>query len=196
MRVSRVLTAANHRAAGAVRQLPRTPRQDTRGRGDAVNGSEAQLVNLSWAVVDGDITMPVEEGEWWGASLAILVAALHHPHLLGIQQPGTDPASVAKEVLGALDELRVAARSAEAASQHTERSGWERASIRRDGNCIVFSPGEELANFAWCLEVFAVAVLDRSSPEAAIARGATAYAASAWSRDIGKASGSLPEGRS
>ena len=153
-------------------------------------------MNLSWQVVDGDIAMPVDEAEWWGASLAVLVAAVHHPHLLGIQQPETDPASVAKEVLGALDELGVAARSAEAASQHTERSESWRASVRRDGNRIVFSPGEELANFAWCLEVFALAVLDGSSPEAVIARGATAYAASAWSGDIGKASGSLPEGRS
>lgn len=153
-------------------------------------------MNLSWQIVDGDIAMPVEEAEWWGASLAILVAALHHPHLLGMQQPETDPASVAKEVLEALDELGVAARSAEAGSQDTERSAWGRASVRRAGNCVVFSPGEELANFAWCLEIFALAVLDGSSPEAAIARGATAYAASAWSGDIGKASGSLPEGRS
>ena len=118
----------------------RTPR----GPENAVERSEAQLVNLSWQIVDGDIAIPVEEAEWWGASLAILVAALHHPHLLAIQQPETDPASVAKEVLGALDEFGVAARSAEAASQHTEPSAWGRASVRRDGNRIVFSPGEEL----------------------------------------------------
>ena len=99
-------------------------------------------------------------------------------------------------MLAKRDKFCVGSRSAKAGRQHSERcESWE-ASVHRDGNRIVFSPGEELANFAWCLEIFALAVLDGSSPEAAIARGATAYAASAWSGDIGKASGSLPEGRS
>ena len=55
----------------------------------------------------------------------------------------------------------------------------------------MFAPGGEVANLAWCIEVFATAVLDPSGPDAMVARGATAYAASAWSTDIGKASGTL-----
>jgi hypothetical protein len=55
----------------------------------------------------------------------------------------------------------------------------------------VFAPGAEVANLARCLELFASAVVDPGGADAAAARGATAYVASAWSADIGRASGTL-----
>jgi hypothetical protein len=55
----------------------------------------------------------------------------------------------------------------------------------------VFSPGAEVADLARCLELFASAVVDPGGADAAAARGATAYAASEWSADIGRASGTL-----
>jgi hypothetical protein len=63
--------------------------------------------------------------------------------------------------------------------------------VRRDGDTIVVSPGDEIRNLAWCLEVFARGVLNPASPEATFARGATGYAASAWSTAIGQAAGTL-----
>jgi hypothetical protein len=63
--------------------------------------------------------------------------------------------------------------------------------VHAEGDEVVFSPGAEVANLAFCVMVFATAVLEPESHEASIARGATAYAASAWSSDIGRASGAL-----
>jgi len=149
-------------------------------------------MRLPWRAVDGDVRVPLDEAEWWGASLAVLVAVIHHPRLLAAQQPGTDPAEVAGEVLNDLGELRSAAACAEAQVQSDEAGDGRRlASVRRHGDEVVFSPGAEVANLAWSLELFARAVLEPESIEATIARGACAYAASAWSADIGRAAGSL-----
>lgn len=145
-----------------------------------------------WRFVDGDVRASSEVAEWWGASLAVLVAATHHPELLADQQPGTDATEVAREVLAHLRELRAIADAAEA---HTKASGLGRGlrpvTVRREGGDVVVSPGCEIANLAWCLMIFATALVEPESQEATIARGATAYAASAWSRDIGRASGAL-----
>jgi hypothetical protein len=137
------------------------------------------------------VRVPAEEAEWWGAALAVLVAAIHHPDVLAAPQPDTDPARVAHEVLGGLGELRAAAACA--ASQTVREDAEERRgpAVHAEGDELVFSPGPEVANLAFCLLVFATAVLDAESREGSIARGATAYAASAWSRDIGRASGAL-----
>lgn len=143
------------------------------------------------ALTNGDVVMSVERGEWWGASLGLLVSAVHHPHLLAVHQPDTDPAEVAREVLDHLDELRDAADAAEA-QQSTEPERRQSLDVRRDGDTIVVSPGDEVRNLAWCLEVFARGVLDPAGPDATIARGATGYAASSWSTDIGRAVGTLP----
>ena len=145
-----------------------------------------------WQVVDGEVRVAVDEAEWWGASLAILVTAVHHPGALAAAQPGTDPADVARAVLAEVAELYAAAAIADGRVQDAEGEGLSgTASVRRDGTEIVFAPGREVTNLAMCLEIFASAVLDPSSPEATVARGATAYAASAWSADIGTASGAL-----
>ena len=82
------------------------------------------------------------------------MAAIHHPHLIAALQPDTDPVAVAREVLDQLDELRQAADAAEA----EQDSGYDRrqsVDIRRDGDAIVISPGDELRSLGWCLEVFA-----------------------------------------
>ena len=145
-----------------------------------------------WRAVDGEVRVPLDEAEWWGASLAVLVAAIHHRDLLAERQPRTDPAEVAREVLAGLPELRAAAATAQAHVRDAD--DWGRlcgASVRRVGDEAVFAPGGEVANLVWCLEIFATGVLEPQSSEATVARGATAYAASAWAGDIGKASGSL-----
>lgn len=158
------------------------------------------MIRNLWQAVGGEVRVALDEAEWWGASLGILVAAIHHPGALAAAQPDTDPAEVAREVLVDVAELYAAAAVAEAQARCTEvqdRPGS--ASARRDGTEIVFAPGAEVANLARCLELFASAVLDPIGADAAVARGATAYAASAWSADIGKASGTLggiaPPGR-
>ena len=145
-----------------------------------------------WRAVAGEVRVSAEEAEWWGAALAVLVAAIHHPHVLAARQPDTDPAHVAHEVLGGLGELEAAAACA--ASQTVPDDAEERrgpAPVHAEGDELVSSSGPEVANLAFCLLVFATAVLDRGSPEGSISRGATAYAASAWSQDIGRASGAL-----
>ena len=145
-----------------------------------------------WQAVGGEVRVAVDEAEWWGASLSVLLAAVHHPRTLAARQPGTDPEEVAWDVLVEVAELYAAAQIAEAQAEQAD-SGERAASVsvRRDGAEIAFAPGAEVASLARCLEVFATAVLDPSSPEAAVARGATAYAAAAWSTHIGKASGTL-----
>lgn len=151
------------------------------------------MIRVSWRVVGGNVLMPVDEAEWWGASLGILVAAIHHPDVLRSQQPDTDPAEVAKEVKSEISELLAAAscadRQASEGDDEPDRSRHE--FVRRHGDDIVFCPGGELGNLGWCLEIFAEAVLFPGGDEATIARGATAYAASAWSRAIGEAAGTL-----
>ncbi len=120
------------------------------------------------------------------------MAVFHHPHLLARQQPDTDPVTAARELVSGLDELGRAAACA-AAQVEVEEAGADRrrANVRREGEEIVFSPGSEVATLAWCLNVFASAVVDLDGAQAAIARGALAYAASAWSREIGEANGAL-----
>jgi hypothetical protein len=140
---------------------------------------------------NGDIVMPVDQAEWWGSSLGILVAAVHHPHLLATLRPDSDPAAVAREVLDQLDELRHAADAAET-QQHPDSDRPRSVDVRREGDSIVISPGGEVHNLAWCLEVFARGVIDPSGRDATTARGATGYVASAWSGDIGRAAGTLP----
>ena len=146
--------------------------------------------------------MSVEEAEWWGPSLAVLIAAIHHPRVLPTGQLRTDPAQLARGVLADVAELYAAAAVAGAQAQDADRGDRPgAASVRRDGAEIVFAPGAEVANLALCLKIFAIAVLEPAAPEATIARGATAYAATAWSTDIAKASGALegmghgPQGR-
>ena len=149
------------------------------------------MIGQLWQVVDGDVRVAVEEAKWWGASLAVLVAAVHQPGTLATAQPETDSAQVARAVLADVAELYAAAAVAEAQVGRGEREDRSGATVRRDGADIVFAPGAELANLAMCIELFATAVLDQCSPDATVARGATAYAAAAWSYDIGKASGAL-----
>jgi hypothetical protein len=147
----------------------------------------------AWRVYDGEVCASFEEAEWWGASLAVLIAAIHHPELLADQQPETVPAEVAQEVLANLWELRAVTDAAEAETEAARlRRDSRSVTVRRQGGDVVISPGCEIANLAWCLMVFATAVVEPEGREATIARGATAYAASAWSRDIGRASGALP----
>lgn len=112
--------------------------------------------------------------------------------VLAICQPETDPSEVAQEVLAEVCELYSAATKAAAQPQDINAADVPQDSlVRRDGDEMVFSPGGELANLAMCLEVFATAVLKPASCEALVAGGASAYAASAWSADIGKAAGTL-----
>jgi hypothetical protein len=146
-----------------------------------------------WRIVDGEVRASLEEAEWWGGALAVLVAAIHHPEQLAAQQPETDATEVAQDVLADLGELYAIADAANARPESRGLGPESRSvTVRRDGGEVVFSPGCEIANLAWCLLVFATAVVAPESQEAAIARGATAYAAAAWSTDIGTASGSLP----
>ena len=150
------------------------------------------MIRQLWQVVGGEVRVPVEEAERWGASLAVLIAAVHHPDVLATIQRGTDPADVAGDILAEVDELYTAAAVADAQIQDADdRDRPGTALVRRDGAELVFAPGGEVANLAMCLKIFAIAVLDPAAPEATVARGATAYAASAWSTDIGKASGAL-----
>ncbi len=150
------------------------------------------MIRQTWQVVDGDVRVAVDEAEWWGASLAVLIAAIHHPGTLAARQPATDPADVARQMIAEVVELYAAAAVADAQVQDAGATDWPGiASVRRDGAEVVFAPGGEVANLAWCIEVFATAALDRSSPDATVARGATAYAASAWSTAVGMASGTL-----
>jgi hypothetical protein len=147
-----------------------------------------------WQVVGGDVRVAVDEAEWWGASLSVLIAAVHHPDALATRQPESDPVEVARDVLTDVAELYAAAATAVADAQSRRSDPGDRpasVSVRRDGAEIVFAPGAEVANLARCLELFASAVVDPGGADAAAARGATAYVASAWSVHIGRASGTL-----
>lgn len=145
-----------------------------------------------WQVVGGGVRVAVDEAEWWGASLSVLIAAVHHPDVLATRQPENDPVEVARDVLADVAELYAAAAVADAQSRRADPGDRPASvSVRRDGAEIVFAPGAEVANLARCLELFASAVVDPGGADAAAARGATAYAASAWSADIGRAAGTL-----
>ena len=164
---------------------------DVDSQGDVTRSAAPGEGGRGWAARNGDVVMPVERAEWWGSSLGVLVAVIHHPHLLATMQPDTDPVAVAQEVLDQLDELRQAAYAAEA-GQDTGHDRRQSVDVRREGEAIVISPGHEVRSLGWCLEVFAKGVLDPTGRDATIARGATGYAASAWSGDIGRAAGTLP----
>jgi hypothetical protein len=153
------------------------------------------MIRHLWQVVGGDVRVAVDEAEWWGASLSALIAAVHHPAALATCRPESDPVEVARDVLADVDDLYAAAAVAEAQARRADPGDRPASvSVRRDGAEIVFAPGAEVANLAWCLELFASAVVDPGGADAAVARGATAYAASAWSADVGKAAGTIGAG--
>ena len=150
------------------------------------------MIRHLWQVVGGDVRVAVDEAEWCGASLSVLIAAVHHPAALATCRPESDPVEVARDVLTDVTELYAAAAVADAQARRADPGDRPASvSVRRDGAEIVFAPGAEVANLARCLELFASAVVDPGGADAAAARGATAYAASAWSADIGKAAGTL-----
>jgi hypothetical protein len=152
----------------------------------------SDLIGKLWRVAGGDVRVAVDEAEWWGASLGVLIAAVHHPDALATCHPENDPVEVARDVLADVAELYAAAAVADAIpGAPTREIGRPPSRYGRDGAEIAFAPGAEVANLARCLELFASAVIDPGGADAAVARGATAYAASAWSADIGRASGTL-----
>lgn len=143
-------------------------------------------------VAGGDVRVAVEEAERWGASLSALIAAVHRPNALATRQPESDPVEVARDVLADVAEFYTAAAVAYAQARRADPEDRPASvSVRRNGAEMVFAPGAEVANLARCLELFASAVVDPGRADAAAARGATAYAASAGSADIGRASGTL-----
>ena len=150
------------------------------------------MIGQLWRVAGGDVRVAVDEAEWWGASLSILIAAVRHPDALATCQPESDPVEVARDVLADVSELYAAAAVADAHARHADAGDRPASvSVRRDGAEIVLAPGAEVANLARCLELFASAVVDPCGADEAAARGATEYAASAWSVDVGRASGTL-----
>ena len=152
------------------------------------------VVTVVWQAVQGDLLLPVDYADWLGASLSILVAAVHHPEALAAQQPDIDARSVASEVLGELSELQLAARTAEKQqAQDSERpAARPEVAMQPDGQHVRVSPGSELLNLGLNLEVFARAVLRPEGDDARTARGAIAYSAAAWSKELGLATGALP----
>ena len=136
------------------------------------------MIGQLWRVAGGDVRVAVDEAEWWGASLGLLIAAVHHPDALATCHPENDPVEVAHDVLADVAELYAAGAVADAQSRRADPGDrLASISVRRDGAEIVFAPGAEVANLARCVELFA----SRRRPagaDAAAARGATAYAAS------------------
>ena len=149
------------------------------------------MIGQLWRVADGDARVAVDEAEWWGASLSVLIAAVHHPDALATRQPESDPVEVASDVPPTYPSSTRRRPSPTPRPGAPTRGTGRPPSLRRDGAEIVFAPGAEVANLARCLELFASAVVDPGGADAVAARGATAYAASAWSVDIGRASGTL-----
>ncbi|MGH9185510.1 MAG: hypothetical protein ACRD0U_06825 [Acidimicrobiales bacterium] len=143
---------------------------------------------IAWHVIDGDVLLPAAYAHWLSASLGVLVAAIHHPHQLADRMPDTDPVAGAREVLGQLPELQRAALAAETQRPDldpTEDSGWRPAPvITVEGSQVRISPGDELGSASFLLEVFATAVLAPRSPEAQLACGPLAYAATALTRSL------------
>lgn len=149
------------------------------------------VVTVAWQAVQGDVLLPVDYADWLGGSLSILVAAVHHPELLAAQQPDTDARGVATEVLGELAELDLAARTADRQQSPEPPTARPLLAMQPDGEHVRISPGSELLNLGLNLEIFAKAALRPGSEDARTARGATAYAAAAWSKDLGLVTGAL-----
>ena len=153
-----------------------------------------RVVTTAWQAVEGDVLLPVDYADWLGAGLSVLIAAIHHPQVLAEQQPDTDARDVATDVLDELPELDLAARTAE--GQRPSAGGPPprdvRVALHRNGRHVRISPGSELQNLVLNLEIFANAVLHPEGDHARTARGAIAYSASAWSRQLGEATGALP----
>lgn len=152
------------------------------------------VVTVAWQAVEGDVLLPTDYADWLGAGLSILVAAVHHPEALAAQQPDTDVRSVAAEVLAELDELKLAASTAEQQrGRHSEAPTTKQlVTMQADGKFVRISPGSELDALVLDLEVFARAVLRPDGDDARTARGPLAYSAAAWSRELGLATGALP----
>jgi hypothetical protein len=135
------------------------------------------LIGQLWRVAEGDVRVAVDEAEWCGASLSVLIAAVHHPAALATCRPESDPVEVARDVLTDVAELYAAAAAVADAQARRADPGDRPASVsvRRDGAEIVFAPGAEVADLARCLGLFASAVVDRCGADEAAARGATEY---------------------
>lgn len=152
------------------------------------------VVTIAWRAVQGDVLLRIDDADCIGADLSILIAAIHHPQALADQQPDTNVREVATHVLEDLPELWLAARTAERQQQVGPNISMRRLrlDLRREGSQLRISPGSELMNLGLTLEIFAKAVLNPDSEDARTARGAIAYSASAWSRELGEATGALP----
>ena len=130
------------------------------------------MIGQLWQVAGGDVRVAVDEAEWWGASLSVLIAAVHHPDAFATCQPETDPVEVARDMLADVAELYAAAAVADTQARRAD-PGNRPASVpvRRDGAEIVFAPGAEVANLARCLELFASAVVDPGGADAPLPPG-------------------------
>jgi hypothetical protein len=105
------------------------------------------MIRHLWQVVGGDVRVAVDEAEWWGASLSVLIAAVHHPDALATCHPEIDSVEVARDVLADVAELYAAAAVAGAQSRRADPGDRPASvSVRRDGAQIVFAPGAEVAN--------------------------------------------------
>ncbi len=103
----------------------------------------------SWRTV----LMPVGDAEWWGASLGILVAAIHHPDLLRSQQSDIDPAEMAKNLKSELSELLAAASCAERRAPK-ETTNWssrdtDSCAVRAGTSCSVPARSSGTSASAW-----------------------------------------------
>lgn len=148
----------------------------------------------AWSLVEGDVHLPAAEADWWGATLSILVAAIHHPAVLAAQQPDTDPVDVAREVLAEIGSLRQAVELAERAKRPgTGDAVTAVVTSRGEGPSrrVVISPGGELRHLVWVLDVFAHAVTEPGR-HAVAHESATGHAAAAWARDLASAAGATP----
>lgn len=147
---------------------------------------EQGFVTVAWSVNAGNVGLPADYADWLGAGLSILIAAVHHPEVLAAQQPDTDAATVAREVLEEIPVLTEAWRAAEA----QQPAGGD-VDVTLAGSTVWIAPGAELGGLIGLLETFARSVLDPVSPEAATAHGASAHVAAAWSKQLGAATGAL-----
>ncbi|MBW3642695.1 MAG: hypothetical protein KY447_07245 [Actinobacteria bacterium] len=153
------------------------------------------VVTTVWEAVQGDVLLPVAYADWLGASLSVLVAAVHHPQVLAAQQPDTDAHEVATQVLEELPQLLLAARTAEDQQGRAPEISTSHldSDIRLEDGHLRISPGSELGSLSVDLEIFAKAVLHPEGEDARTARGAIAYSAAAWSREMGLATGALSD---
>ncbi len=149
------------------------------------------VVTVAWQAVEGDVLLPTDYADWLSSGLSILVAAVHHPEALVAQQSDTDARRVAAEVLAELDELKLAACTAEQQRGDPDAPTQQLVTMQADGRYVRISPGSELDALVLDLEVFARAVLRPDGDDARTARGALAYSAAAWSRELGLAIGAL-----